>query len=400
MIDIVGEKCTGCSACENLCPVKAIKMEYNSTGFKYPVINMQICTECNYCEKSCPVINNTRPKTKVGKISYVVKNKDDIIRKESSSGGFFSALATYFMQNGGVVYGVAFNNEFDVEYVRISKIEELYKIRGSKYVQCNAETVLKDVENDLKKDIDVLFSGTPCQIAGLISFLRQEYKNLYVIDVVCHGVPSPIYYEKYKDYLQKTYKSKISKINFRNKTYGYHSGTIKIDFENGKTYSESGRSDPYLKAFFGGVSLRESCFNCQFKDNSKESDFTIFDCWHPDAISNFIKRDDDKGYTNVIINSTKGLEIFKKITDYCDYEISDTNKTIILDGDMLHHSAVKSDLHDKFLSQVSIETFEDICKSFTHVSVIDKSREILKKVLYKIGIMSKITKNRRKSSVK
>ena len=187
--------CTGCRMCEQICPVNAIKMIENKEGFIEPVIDKTKCINCGLCSKRCPQLNEIKREDYKMEV-YAAKNKNIEEQKSSSSGGVFSVLANYVLENNGIVFGCAFNDNLIAEHIGIEDKNELYKLRGSKYVQSNTKNTFKDVKENLENSRMVLYSGTPCQIAGLKQFLGKEYDNLYTVDLVCHGVPSPKLFKK------------------------------------------------------------------------------------------------------------------------------------------------------------------------------------------------------------
>lgn len=336
MIEIKDKKnCCGCSACYSVCPTGAITMEEDEEGFRYPKIDKDKCINCHLCEKVCPIATK-KIEEKSGQASivnnstqqraYVVNNKDEQIRRESTAGGAFSAIAKYVIEQGGVVFGATFDKDFNVHHTFIDKKEEIYKFRGSKYVQSNIGESFKQAKEFLDNNKMVCFSGTPCQIEGLKKYLRKEYDNLITIDVVCRAVPSPLVWRKYLEWQDKKLNGKIEKILFRDKSkygYKYPTMTIKTDKE---VYKEGVESDPYLRSFFNGYAVRPSCLDCQFKKRYRVSDITIWDCFE---IEKFDKKlDDDKGTTRILIQSLKGEKIFDKIKE--DFYYSEINPDVLV----------------------------------------------------------------------
>lgn len=264
-------------------------------------------------------------------------------------------------------------------------------IRGSKYVQSDLGDCFSRIKSYLTQKRLVCFVGTPCQIEGLKAFLSKDYDNLLTVDLVCHGTPSPKLWIKYLDYQREKYHSNIKSINFRNKTYGYHSGTMKIVFDNGKIYQGSARIDYYLKSFFSEIASRPICYNCPFKTVKHCSDFTIYDCWHPEELSNEIK-DDDKGYTNLIIQSEKGKQIFSQIKDkYEAYSVL-PNDAIKLDGKMIAHSAIKHPQRSEYYRNIDRLSFPELINKFIPITFTDLLIERMKIVLYKLGVFNIIKK--------
>ena len=260
MISVNKKKnCCGCTACYSVCPKKAIKMEKDNEGFLYPKVDMKKCINCHLCEKVCPILQKKEKKGKNNEDileSYAIrlKSKDDLM--ESTSGGFFTAISKYVLENNGVIYGAGYDKNFRIVHKRATFYKETIEMRGSKYVQSTLEDTFLNVKKDLIDGKMVLFTGTPCQISGLKGYLNNDFENLITLDLVCHGVPSPELWEEYVRYQERKHNSKIKLVKFRNKTYGYHSGTMKIVFKNGKEYYGSARVDQYLKSFFSEIASR------------------------------------------------------------------------------------------------------------------------------------------------
>lgn len=312
----IQSKCCGCNACANICPQKAITLLPDEKGFSYPIIDQALCTNCGICQKVCPAFNK-EPNINPLKI-FACKNKNEDIRATSSSGGTFQELANIFIEENGHVYGAAFSQNNVVEHIKTSTQDELMKLKGSKYVQSDTKTVFKEVINDLKNNKKVLFSGTPCQIQALSDFPKSNLENLLLVDVVCHGVPSPKIFEDYKEYLEKQYNSKIIKINFRHKAEN-RVQNIKIDFENGQTYiSCIENGDYFYTLFLKDLILRDSCYNCNYKSFNRVSDISLADFWGYDK---GIAKEfgDTKGISLVLINTIKGLDYFEKIKNNLHY---------------------------------------------------------------------------------
>lgn len=237
----------------------------------------------------------------------------------------------------------------------------------------------------------VCFVGTTCQVNGLKAFLHMDYERLITIDLVCHGTPSPKLWNKYLDYQKSKYHSEIQDISFRNKTYGYHSGTMKICFANGKTYYGSARVDYMLKSFFKEISSRPICYQCPFKTLERCSDFTIFDCWHAAELVSGLK-DDDRGYTNVIVQSERGKEILKKIGNRYEMYLADTKKAIDFDGIMLLNSAKPHVKRSEFYVGMDDRTMRDQIQKFIPVTKKDHIIESSKAMLYRMGVFRIIHK--------
>ena len=243
--------------------------------------------------------------------AYAAYSKDESTRMCSSSGGIFSVIAKYVIEKNGMVFGAAMDSNQIVHHIGITKIEDLKKLRGSKYVQSSIEHTYIEVQEALKKDLLVLFTGTACQISGLKSFLGKEYANLLTVDVLCHGVPAPRLWKHYIDERVNDYKSTVQQIFFRQKNFGWKMFAVEIQFDNSTAYIKKFTEDPFMKLFLSNICLRDSCYSCKFKSLERDSDLTIGDAW---GIQNLCSdMDDDKGTSIILVHTKKGEEIVRKI---------------------------------------------------------------------------------------
>ena len=311
----VNEKdlCCGCTACYSACPKNAIKMVSDNEGFLYPKVDKEKCVNCGMCEKVCPILNKTKLNEFKPK-AYLFQNCNEEIRKDSTSGGIFTAIGEFVIKNNGIVYGATFDDNFVAKHIGVESADKLSKFRKSKYVQSNQNNCFKEIKQYLDNDKLVCYSGTPCQVGGLRAYLRKDYENLILVDIMCHSVPSPLVFEKYKRYLlKKMNANKILNINFRDKSkYGYKYSMMTVETDNG-IYSQGIDTDPYLRAFFSDVSVRPSCYNCHFKTLKRLSDLTIWDCFNINEIDKSF--DDDKGTTRVLVQSEKGQKLLEKLNN-------------------------------------------------------------------------------------
>lgn len=393
MINITDKSaCCGCTACANICPKEAIEMVADTEGFLYPSVDKNSCVECGLCDKVCPIQQKCESNPK--KVdSYVLRTKADDILMNSTSGGFVTPLAEYVLEHNGILCAAAYDKDFTVKHIMLESAEKekLENIRGSKYVQSDLKDCFKRIKNYLEMGVKVCFIGTTCQVTGLKSFLQKDYEGLITVDLVCHGVPSPKLWNKYIDYQKNKYCSEIREISFRNKTYGYHSGTMKIRFSNGKTYYGSARVDYMLKSFFKEIASRPSCYQCGFKTINRCSDYTIYDCWHAAQLVKDL-HDDDQGYTNVIVQSEKGKKLLTQIQNQYEMYPADTEKAIELDGIMVKKSATPHPKRNDFYKEIDKKQLpEQICE-FIPVSWKDYLIEKSKAVIYKAGIYGVLRK--------
>lgn len=306
--DKIIEDCTGCSACYNICPKQCIEMRSNHEGFRYPKIDLSSCIDCNLCTKICPTINTVNIKPEEID-SFAAFNPNEIIRRKSSSGGIFSLLAEHTINQAGTVFGATFTKSWDVEHTSTSTVEGIKLFRGSKYVQSHISNTYSEIKELLINNKNVLFSGTPCQIAGLKSFLCKDYDKLLCIDFICHGVPSPKAWSLYKEEISNNLKD-IRNINFRNKDKGWENFNLKIE-KNSHCISEPFNENIFMKGFLADLFLRPTCYKCMFKAGKSGADITLADFWGIKHLKPEI--DDDKGISLVITNSKKGADIMSSI---------------------------------------------------------------------------------------
>ena len=380
-------KCSGCFACYNKCPVNAISMPEDENGFRYPVVDETKCIKCGLCKKVC-VYNNSTVKqftnTNEPKI-YAMKSLNDKNRLESSSGGIFTELSKYIFENNGVVFGAGFDKDLNVIHKAAKDIKELKELKGSKYVQSYVGKSYFEVEEFLKNDVLVMFVGTPCQIAGLYKYLGdKDYDNLYTVDLICHGVPSSKVYRKYLNELEVKNNSKISKIYFRDKEEGWTNFSIKVLFENRTQYRKNLNEDIYMKLFLRNICLRKTCYDCKFSKIPRIADITLGDYW---GIKNkYPELDtDDKGISEVLINSAKGKEFINKINSKIN--MNDTDFQFGLSANPCIYRSVKEPKkREKFFGDLDKYSLEILKNKYCPDSniltkVINKSKSILVKIL-------------------
>lgn len=324
---IVVEKkseCTGCTACASICPKSIINMVEDNEGFVYPQItNEDQCIKCGKCIAVCPVKNSIVEEN--SPTSYAIKNKDISVQEQSSSGGAFSALASLIIMNGGVVYGVSMDN-FKVHHTKADNMESLVKFRGSKYVQSDLQNTFKEIKEELKKGKTVMFSGTPCQVEGLVSFLDKKYNNLITIDFACHGVPSPKVLSLYLYNLEKRFGKKLSKVSFRDKKFNWRRFSFTAQMGETYQFSEPLEKNLFLRGFTDNLFLRPSCYNCAFKKISRVSDITLADFWGIQDI--YPEYYDEMGVSLCCANSLRGLTLIKQASELLEINEVDFEKAV------------------------------------------------------------------------
>lgn len=307
------QECCGCTACVQVCPVGCISLVEDYEGFNYPTVSEEDCLHCGKCDAVCPISNNKD--ASIPDQVLAVKAKDDEVRKCSSSGGVFSVFAEHILGMGGVVFGAAFDEKWNVVHRYIDKAEDMSLLRGSKYVQSDCVFSFKQVEAFLRQGRQILFTGTPCQIAGLKSFLGRDYDNLWTMDFVCHGVPSP---GVWRQYLKETLAKKgygrddIESIFFRDKRKGWKNSIIIIKGKQDDFLVEEKNQNAFLRGFLRNLYLRPSCHDCRFRGLRSGSDVTVADFWGvEDCCPDF---DDDMGVSAVLLNTKKGKCFFEEVS--------------------------------------------------------------------------------------
>lgn len=391
------EDCCGCGACYNICPKEAVRMIEDNEGFLYPNINENSCINCGLCEKVCPVIHKGMREDGEEPLAYIIRyNKEEIV-KESTSGGGFSAFAIPFLEKGGIVYGAGYDDKMNVVCKKTTKIFGLKEMRGSKFVQSSMGMIYRQIQNELKQNKKVLFSGTPCQVAALIGFIGGHPSNLFCVDFVCRGVPSPGLWRNYIDMMEKRFHSKVIGVKFKNKTYGYHATTMRVKFDNGKIYYASGRIDPYMKAFVKEMASRPSCGKCAFKGTKRLSDITLFDCYEFSNITG--KKDDDKGYTSLFVHTEKGKNMLQQIKNNLICYPEQLERLIDENGIMVRNSAKPNKKRKEFFEQVQNFPIDEAMKKVDAITIKDKMIEKMKIYLYHLGLIQLVKGLRRQHTV-
>lgn len=317
------EKCCGCGACVQACPKKAISMQKDADGFLFPEIDATLCVDCGLCAKVCPINTDTQKALVFNQAQYAIASvhKNKIVAEESSSGGAFTAIAQAFADECECVFfGAEMFDDFSVQHRNAFCIEELSAFRKSKYIPSNTANTFAEAKAFLKEGKRVLFSGTPCQIAGLKLFVGEKLsEKLFTIDFSCHGVGSPNVWKKYIADLEKKYASKVVKFDFRAKARNfatYSSQSSRIEFADGRKIVRF--KDPWFKAFVSALFKRSSCKDCPFSQQQRVSDITIADFWGIERISK--KWNSGKGVSLILLNTPKARDLFEKIVNVAEVE--------------------------------------------------------------------------------
>lgn len=393
MIDIKEKsQCCGCWACYNACPKHCIEMIEDEEGFRYPHVDKDKCIDCGLCEKVCPLqkpkMDDTLPE------SFVVQQKNAEVLRTSTSGGFFTAISKWAIEQGGVVFGAAFGEDMELRHSYAETLDGCKKFRGSKYVQSLIGDCYSQAKNFLAQGRVVVFSGTPCQISGLYHFLRgRKYDNLVTVDLVCRGTPSPLLLRKYLAYHSSLVGSKVVDYRSRDKYYGYNYSTASIWFnDKTKEYHKGKDSDMMLRFYFKDLCSRPSCYQCHFKTINRVSDITIFDCWDALSVSSEFSA---KGATNVFIHTEHGKEIFNSIKNNFVCHESNLDSIIKRDGVMIKHFVVPNPRRLEFFKDLNQLPLNEVEHKYLDCSSKRKIISMIKPFMYKIGVFSLYMKVKR-----
>lgn len=375
-LNIDKEKCCGCSACVQVCPKHCISFEEDKYGFYYPSIKKEFCIDCGLCEKVCPYLNPNGHHNPFKVLAAFNPNEE--IRMKSSSGGIFCMLAESVIAEGGVVFGVRFNEDWEVMHDYTESRDGLEAFLGSKYVQSRIGNSYKQVKKFLKDGRKVLFSGTPCQIQGLVLFLRKEYENLVTIECICHGVPSPGMWRQYVKE-QTKYDGRtiadIKSINFRDKCSGWADYSFTIKYKDGKNIHHLHDDNYWERAFINNIDLRASCHNCMAKCIHSKANITLGDLWGAEKL--LPETNDNKGLSIVVVHNEKGIN--NLIGMKCMQKVSFDE--VIKFNHTLEHSAPKHPQREDFFLRVQKQGFIKSVKSMLKEPFILKIKKTIKNML-------------------
>ncbi|MBQ9082390.1 MAG: Coenzyme F420 hydrogenase/dehydrogenase, beta subunit C-terminal domain [Clostridia bacterium] len=310
--------CTGCGACAQICPKKCIDMIPDAEGFLRPVIREAECIHCGRCRKVCPLCTpQSKPDTQP--VAYAAINTDETTRMNSTSGGVFTLLCQWVLERGGVVFGAAYDVDFRVMHCRVDNLSDLHRLRGAKYAQSRIGETFAEAKQLLRSGRYVLFSGTPCQIGGLRSYLGREEERLILVDLICHGAPSPKVWQHYIDHRcdRDASGQRPEQINLRSKVTGWPRYSIRFEYPDGTVYSAPNGQDPYLKGFIADLYLRPSCYACAFKGMARASDFTLGDYWG--VWGQMPEYHDGKGTSLVLLHTGKAKTLWAELSSRMKY---------------------------------------------------------------------------------
>ena len=376
-------ECTGCAACLNICPRKCITMKPDTSGFLFPEIDDENCSKCGACERVCPLNSSVENKGffQQPKV-FAAWSLDETVRLQSTSGGIFTELAKSVIEQGGYVVGARYNEAHLVEHYMIESIEDIAMLRQSKYLQSEIGFIYRTIKEKLDKGQIVAFCGSPCQVASLLNVLGKNYDNLITFDFICRGTNSPKAYSSYLAMLEKEYKSKIKRVWFKNKTYGWHRFSTRIEFENGEIYIKDRYSDLFILGYVRyNLYMRSCCFNCKYKTIPRIADLTLGDFW---GIENNIPMEEtEKGTSVIMVNSEKGNLILESIKEKLFIE-ENKFENIIPANKCILHSAEKNPESEAFLKMLDHAPFDKCYYQYTKISPVKKIKVKVKKYIKRI----------------
>lgn len=378
MIKIDFEHCTGCEACIQVCPQKCISTQCGEFDFLYPIVDKNRCIECHLCEKVCPIDKEIVPPAY--QQAYAVVNNDKKILINSTSGAAFSALADKILEQNGVVYGAAMDR-MQVHHAGINNTDNLKRLRGSKYLQSRIGNVFQQAKADLREGRKVLFSGTPCQIAGLKHYLQKEYENLITVDIVCHGVGSQAYFDKFLDSLKKNGRS-VKEVKFRSKKYtGWSCSSGELITEDKKGSRNSSpfyyHKNYYYRFFLAGDIYRKSCYSCKYANLNRVGDITLGDFWGVERLK--LPLDTYYGCSLVIVNSQKGSDFFNNIDKLNAVKVK-TEEAVRDNAQLTHPSELKS-IREKRLRDYETKSGSEIEADYRKNNKVGIMKGELKKMI-------------------
>lgn len=377
MINITNKaNCSGCTACYNICPKSAITMVEDSEGFLYPKVDTEKCVDCGFCDKVCPLLHYGKSQKNTVLRAYVAHHRNKNIWYESSSGGAFTAITDYVYANDGVVFGAVYDSDFQIRHDKAETPKEALKFRGSKYAQSRLNDVFKEIKKGLASGRKILFSATPCQVAGLYSYLRKDYDNLFTVDLICHCVPSPKVFKDYIKYIETKYKKKIVRINMKDKTQGWPIQTPRLYFDDGSSLFAVKDSYLWETIFYSYLAIRPSCHSCRFSNLNRVGDITIGDYWgvekyHPEYNL-------PQGASLVLINTPKGEKAFEEISSKLESTVTDVVKAL---PNTLLYSTKPHPKRSEFWKDYHQMPFEKVCKKYLEPTVIGRLKRFVFRAL-------------------
>lgn len=379
------ELCTGCGACAAVCPVRCIRMEPDGEGFLRPVTDGQACVGCDRCSAVCPILAEPAPDDSVP-AAFAAINRDEQTRSASTSGGVFSLLCGWVLERGGIVFGAAYDDGFRVVHCSAETPEELERFRGAKYAQSDVGDTYRRVRDCLKEGRYVLFSGTPCQVGGLVSYLGRDDERLILVDLICHGVPSPAVWQHYIAYRsgQDAGGQRPTRINLRSKESGWPGYSIRFDYPGERSYCAINSRDPYLRGFVGNLYLRPSCYRCRFKGAARCSDVTLGDFWG--VWSRMPEYHDGKGTSLVLLQTPKAKAIWDEIAGRMRFAETDL-ASLESDNPSALRSSPEGGERERFFARYETENFEALVSELCPKPVAPPRKNLVRRALGKLRRM-------------
>ncbi|MBO6061280.1 MAG: Coenzyme F420 hydrogenase/dehydrogenase, beta subunit C-terminal domain [Clostridia bacterium] len=368
--------CVGCGACADACPVGCIKLIPDEEGFLYPNTDRELCLSCGACEAVCPVLEPPAPNDEPA--AYALINNNASERRLSSSGGAFCLLAKAVLGRGGAVCGAAFNGDLSVSHRFIEREDELPLLMGSKYVQSETLGVFEQTKRLLESGREVLFSGTPCQAAALKKYLGREYTGLLMIDIVCHGVPSPLHWKKYLGAVSKG-KRPVS-ATFRDKTHGWRGYSVTVKLEGGGEHSSRASEDLHMRPYLKGLISRLSCYSCGFRGAQRVSDLTLADLWGAEVIPGV--EDDDTGVSLVLVHTQKGQAAFDSVSGQAKLVSIPLTAALERNASALRSPKMPAE-RAAYMAELSNAELPELVKKYCPGSTAAKLKRFVKKILGK-----------------
>lgn len=355
-------QCCSCRACEQVCPKQCITM-VQKNGFLYPVVDEEKCVKCGLCIQVCQFSGQGIEMKRKALNVFAGWNKKKEQIEQSTSGGIFPVLAEYVIEQGGYVFGAAFNEQLVVNMHMINDKKDISMVQGSKYVRSDTNTTYRQVKNLLEKEEKVLYSGTPCQIAGLKSYLRKDYEKLICVDLICHGVPTELLFEKYKEYIERTNNLKITSFRFRSKKAGVMSSEYCIKLSNGKEIREALNKNPYSLTYNSLIAHMPSCNSCPYTSLQRVSDITIGDFWGIEKIDPMAVN--PRGTSLIFVNSRKGQNIIEEVKQELEL-FQEKGEDAQRFNPPLRHSTKKHPMSEKFIKELAEKPFEKVYKKYIY----------------------------------
>lgn len=354
-----GRRCFGCGGCSVACPKSAIRMERDAEGFAYPAIDFALCVKCGACRRVCPV-NAPDQVAEAEPEFFSIRHGDPAVRRASTSGGAFTVLSDAVLARGGAVAGAVLTQDFQVRHAVAFDAAGRNAMRGSKYLQSDASPVFGEVKKLLASGREVLFTGTPCQVAALRAFLGGDPERLTTVDFICHGVPSPLVFDGYLRHLETRRGAKAVAVRFRDQSRGCVPMRIGVDFSDGQTYLGECGTDLFFKIFLSGISNRPCCTECPFTRVRRSSDLTIADNWRFAA---FVPEwDDNTGVSTLLVNTTRGAKLLLAAEEAAELEPCTLEQ---IDQHYLHAPGGEHPDRKLFFRSLARRGFEKTAADFT-----------------------------------